>query len=159
MERSLIEAQEKNKVLAILFLDLDGFKQVNDIYGHAVGDQVLISVARRLEGAIREGDLLARLGGDEYLIGLMMEYESVQTIEKMADDFMRVIEQPMSIDGLKFKIGASIGIAAYPMHGNKISILLDIADKKMYQTKHADTQQELGESEPVVIFPRNKRRK
>ena len=85
---SLIVASEKNKVLVILFIDLNGFKQINDLYGHNAGDEVLIIVAKRLELAIRNGDHLSRLGGDEYLMGLMMEKENIGGIEAMANKFI-----------------------------------------------------------------------
>ncbi len=135
LERSLQIAKEKDKVLALLFLDLNGFKQVNDKYGHAVGDAVLVIVARRLELAIRDGDHLARLGGDEYLVSLMMDKATLVEIKSMAVKLTAIISKPMIIEGVKITIGASIGISAYPMHGNKISVLLDIADKKMYGVK------------------------
>lgn len=135
LERSLQIAKEKDKVLALLFLDLNGFKQINDKYGHAVGDKVLVIVARRLELAIRDGDHLARLGGDEYLVSLMMEKATLIEIKQMAVKLTAIISKPMIVEGIKIIVGASIGISAYPMHGNKISTLLDIADKKMYGVK------------------------
>ena len=158
LEKSLEKAQKENRVLAILFLDLNGFKQVNDIYGHAFGDEVLKIVAKRLELAIRQGDYLSRLGGDEYLISLMLNNENLSEVEVLAEKFTALITQPMNIDGMKIKIGASIGIAAYPMHGNKVSVLMDIADKKMYQIKGSRKQEEEEKKErvePIVIFPGN----
>ena len=83
LNESLSIAKEKDKVLIIMFLDLNGFKQVNDIYGHAVGDEVLIIVAKRLELAIRNGDHISRLGGDEYLLGLMMDKQNLNEVEGM----------------------------------------------------------------------------
>jgi len=165
LEESLQLAKEREKVLAILFLDLNGFKQVNDVYGHAVGDTVLIIVARRLELAVRQGDNISRLGGDEYLVSLMMERENINDIEKMAVKFTEVISRPMNIDGLRIKVGVSIGIAAYPMHGNKVSVLLDIADKKMYKVKqgkestYLDNDHTASEAEPIVFFPENRKLK
>jgi diguanylate cyclase (GGDEF)-like protein len=138
LNESLIAAKEKDKVLVVMFLDLNGFKQVNDIYGHAVGDEVLIIVARRLELAIRSGDHISRLGGDEYLLGLMMDKENLNEIEGMTAKFTDLISQPMNIEGLRIKIGVSVGIAAYPIHGNNIDVLLDIADKRMYHSKRGN---------------------
>lgn len=135
LEGSLQIAKEKDQVLALLFIDLNDFKKVNDEYGHAVGDAVLVIVARRLELAIREGDHLARLGGDEYLVSLMMDKSSLAEVKKIARKFSDIISKSMIVDGAKITIGVSIGISAYPMHGNKISVLLDIADKKMYRVK------------------------
>ncbi len=138
LNESLIAAKEKDKVLVVMFLDLNGFKQVNDIYGHAVGDEVLIIVARRLELAIRSGDHISRLGGDEYLLGLMMDKENLNEVECMTAKFTDLISQPMNIEGLRIKIGVSVGIAAYPIHGNNIDVLLDIADKRMYHSKRGN---------------------
>ena len=162
LEESLKTAKQENKVLAILFLDLNGFKQVNDVYGHAVGDEVLKVVAKRLEFAVREGDSISRFAGDEFLVGLLMEKEGLSEVNIMSDKFTAIISKPMNIDGMSIKIGVSIGIAAYPMHGDKVNVLLNIADKKMYRIKKGvhnivrDDQQE--ESEAVVIFPGNSRR-
>ncbi len=162
LEESLEMAKQEDKILAILFLDLNGFKQVNDVYGHNVGDEVLKIVAKRLEFAVREGDSISRLAGDEFLVGLLMEEEGFSEVNIMSAKFTAMISKPMNIDGMSIKIGVSIGIAAYPMHGNKINVLINIADKKMYKTKKgvqnvvSDRQQ--AESEPVVIFPGNSRR-
>lgn len=143
LEESLHIAKEKNRVLAVLFLDLNGFKQINDVYGHAVGDEVLIIVAKRLELAIRKGDNISRLGGDEYVVGLMMDKENLSEIKKMAMKLTTIIAEPMNIDGIQVKVGVSIGIAAYPIHGDKISVLMDIADKKMYKVKQVSHDVEL----------------
>ena len=164
LNESLSIAKEKDKVLVIMFLDLNGFKQVNDIYGHAAGDEVLIIVAKRLELAIRHGDHIARLGGDEYLLGLMMDKQNLNEVEGMTSKFIDLVSQPMNIEGMRIKIGASVGIAAYPMHGNNIDVLLDIADKRMYHVKRGKenkpcfeefAQDANKDKESVVIFPAN----
>ncbi|MEH6456220.1 MAG: diguanylate cyclase [Cocleimonas sp.] len=163
LNRSLDVASQKGKVLVIMFIDLNGFKQINDIYGHNAGDEVLLIVAKRLELAIRQGDQLSRLGGDEYLMGLMMEKENLGEIEAMASKFVDVIAQPMNVEGLRVKVGASIGVAAYPIHGNNIEALINIADHRMYQVKKGKTQRSYEEEsnpdnmqQSVVIFPGNK---
>jgi len=135
LEISMGVAEEKGKLLIIMFLDLNGFKQVNDIYGHAAGDKVLIVVAKRLELAIRSGDLVSRLGGDEYLIGLMVDRDRLGEADNLIEKYTAIIDKPMNIKGIKIKVGASIGLAAYPIHGNKINALIHIADKKMYDAK------------------------
>jgi len=137
---SLEAAKRQDRVMVFLFIDLNGFKQINDHYGHYAGDEVLKIVAKRLELGIRKGDNLSRLGGDEYLIGLLMEKENISEIEAMASKFSALVEQPMNIAGTSIKVSCSIGIAAYPMHGHDVNVLIDIADKKMYQTKN-DIQQ------------------
>ncbi len=161
LESSMKEAEEKDKVLVIMFLDLNGFKQVNDIYGHAAGDNVLKVVAKRLELAIRSGDHVSRLGGDEYLIGLMMDKDHLGEAENMTEKFSAIIAQPMNIEGIKIKVGASIGLAAYPIHGNKINALIHIADKRMYDAKKGRSHLSLlttieGQENTVAFFPGRK---
>ena len=160
LEQSLIKAKERDDVLVIMFVDLNGFKQINDIYGHFLGDEVLKIIARRLELAVRTKDCLARLGGDEFLIGLLLEKESTGEIENMAEKFCTIISDPLNINGVRLEVSASIGIAAYPFHGNQIRVLMEIADKKMYQIKHKKKEAEVNNvieadnSNAVVMFPR-----
>ncbi len=135
LEKSMIEAKSKNKVLIIMFLDLNGFKQINDIYGHAIGDSVLKVIAKRLEMTIRKEDHVSRLGGDEYLVSLMMHKDRLGEVEEITQKFSETIAQPMSVEGIRVKVGSSIGLSAYPIHGDKVSVLLDIADKRMYDAK------------------------
>jgi len=160
LNESLEVAQQKDKVLVIMFVDLNGFKKINDVYGHNAGDEVLVIVAKRLELAIRQGDHLSRLGGDEYLMGLMMDKENLGEIESMANKFVEVVSQSMNVEGLRVKVGASIGVAAYPIHGNNIEALINIADHRMYQVKKGKTDRGYDladksedEQESVVIFP------
>jgi diguanylate cyclase (GGDEF)-like protein len=160
LEESLQVAKEKDKIFAILFFDLNGFKQLNDVYGHAVGDEVLTIVAKRLELAIRKGDCISRLGGDEYLVGLLFDRDHASDVHTMAAKFTAIISEPMNINGNIFKVGASVGIAAYPLHGNNVNVLIDIADKKMYNIKKgmqkvAKDRKRNKEPEAVVIFPGN----
>lgn len=157
---SLEIAQQKDKVLVIMFVDLNGFKKINDVYGHSAGDEVLLIVAKRLELAIRKGDHLSRLGGDEFLMGLMMSRENLSEIEGMAKKFVDVISQSMNVEGLRVKVGASIGVAAYPIHGNNIEALINIADHRMYQVKKGKAKtscnieaNSVDNKESVVIFP------
>jgi len=164
LNTSLDTASQKGKVLVIMFIDLNGFKQINDVYGHNAGDEVLLIVAKRLELAIRKGDHLSRLGGDEFLMGLMMEKKNLGEIEAMANKFVDVISQSMNVEGLRVKVGASIGVAAYPIHGNNIEALINIADHRMYQAKKGkskgaydtDSKFKEDEHESVVIFPGSK---
>ena len=159
LNNSLEIAANEEKVLVVMFIDLNGFKQINDVYGHNAGDEVLVIVAKRLELAIRNGDHISRLGGDEYVLGLMMEKENLDEIETMANKFIDIISQPMNVEGLRVKVGASIGVAAYPIHGNSIEALIEIADQRMYQAKKrksdyslTDDLLENDDQEAVVIF-------
>jgi len=157
LEKSLEYAKRNDKVLVIMFIDLNGFKQINDKYGHATGDKVLTIVARRLEFTVRKSDCLSRLGGDEYLIGLLMNKENYPEVESMAEKFSTIISEFMNVDGINLKVGASIGIASFPMHGNDIETLMDIADTKMYQDKkdNSNSRKNMSENDHIVIFPQH----
>ena len=163
---SLEIASTEEKVLVVMFIDLNGFKQINDVYGHTAGDEVLVIVAKRLELAIRDGDHISRIGGDEYVMGLMMEKENLDEIETMANKFIDIISQPMNVDGLRVKVGASIGVAAYPIHGNSIEALIEVADQRMYQAKkrkheynYAEDLTDEENKQAVVIFPGNAKKR
>ncbi len=123
----------KNRV-ALFFIDLDGFKEINDSYGHDVGDALLVDVAQRLRESIRTTDLAARLGGDEFTIilsGVNGGAESLEIAQKIIDK----LNQPYHIDHHRIHIGASIGIAIYPEHGDDIDTLVKNADDMMYEAK------------------------
>ncbi|GAB4292681.1 MAG: hypothetical protein Kow0096_07760 [Thiohalomonadaceae bacterium] len=126
--------------LAVLFLDLDRFKQVNDSLGHHVGDTLLMQVAARLRGVLRSGDLLARQGGDEFIVVCSAEQDggaACPAALSVAQKIHAVLGQPFSIDGQELFIGASIGISCLPEHGVDADILLRRADQAMYQAKQA----------------------
>jgi diguanylate cyclase (GGDEF)-like protein/PAS domain S-box-containing protein len=125
-----IASREKRQG-ALMFLDLDQFKKVNDTLGHEFGDQVLLEVSLRLSRLVREGDTLARLGGDEFVMLLT----TLHDIDEAADVARRVLiemKQPFSIQGREVRLGASIGIAGYPIHGEDSDTLLKHADFAMY---------------------------
>lgn len=119
---------------AILFMDLDKFKQVNDTYGHLVGDHLLKLVAERLSSIIRTGDTIARVGGDEFtaiLNGISSKSDVDHTAKRMVD----AIEKPFVVDGHKVQVAISIGICFYPIDGHQVDDLLAAADKAMYKAK------------------------
>lgn len=134
LEHALKQALRLNSRLAVLFLDLDDFKQINDRHGHDFGDRVLKYVAERLRACIRSGDTLARRSGDEFVVILenIMSRETVeQVVRKIYDDF----EQCVDIDGIHYHVRISIGIAMYPEDGRDAKKLLNLADKRMYERK------------------------
>lgn len=132
--RALAHARRREGSLAVMFLDLDGFKSVNDTWGHAAGDRLLVGVAERLSGALRATDTVARMGGDEFAIlcpGMGGEGEAEIVARKLLETF----QSPIPVDGLGLSITASIGIALYPMDGATPESLLLDADAAMYRAK------------------------
>jgi diguanylate cyclase (GGDEF)-like protein len=121
--------------LAVMFLDLDGFKSINDTYGHSAGDGVLKEVARRLLDHSREEDTVCRNGGDEFLY-LLVNPQGSENISRIAHHVHTNIAQPMTVDGLQLTLEASIGIAVYPADGTTCEQLVRNADAAMYQAKN-----------------------
>jgi diguanylate cyclase (GGDEF)-like protein len=121
--------------LALLVLDLDRFKHVNDALGHAVGDRLLVEVGSRLTDAVRPGDVVARLGGDEFAI-LAPALTSVDEARDLAARVVGALAQPVALDGLPLDVSGSMGIAVYPAHGEDFATLLRHADVAMYDAKH-----------------------
>jgi len=128
-------AQRQDAALSLLLLDLDGFKGVNDTWGHHAGDLVLIEIASRLSGTLRESDTAARLGGDEFVL-LLPATPLVGAIEA-ARALVDFIVAPIAVDGKQVTVGASIGIAVFPNHGRDAEVLLAAADSAMYEAKHS----------------------
>jgi diguanylate cyclase (GGDEF)-like protein/PAS domain S-box-containing protein len=132
---SVIALARRNKTsAAVLYLDLDGFKKVNDSLGHKAGDQVLIEVAKRLTQGVRETDTVVRLGGDEFNIVLAQATEETNYV-KVAEKIIKTLIRPIKIDDQEVNISASIGIALYPKHGETPEALINKADKAMYVVK------------------------
>lgn len=120
--------------LALLYVDLDGFKQVNDRYGHAVGDDLLRIVSKRLSGGVRESDWVARLGGDEFTVCL----ETVHGREDarvVAEKILQEMSRPFMLDDVEIVLSASIGIALFPDDARSMDKLLQLADGAMYKAK------------------------
>lgn len=134
LRQSLLLLRRSNAALAVLFVDLDGFKQVNDRFGHEAGDLVLAEAARRIRTSIRESDTAARIGGDEFVV-LVNFVNSRESIEKVAAKICSRIADPFEFDGEMALITASIGIAFYPDHGETEAELLKNADSAMYRMK------------------------
>lgn len=136
LQRDLALAQRHNQSLGVLFVDLDGFKAVNDSYGHALGDQVLEQVAERFRTAIRQSDLLTRLGGDEFVV-LVPQAGSREELATLARKLVSAAEQPFTRLNLPIKVSASVGIARFPEDGDSADGLLRAADQAMYAAKDA----------------------
>ncbi|MHC8370140.1 diguanylate cyclase domain-containing protein [Pseudomonas sp. MDT1-85] len=133
--RALRNASKLNERVAVLFLDSDRFKEINDNFGHAAGDAVLIAVATRVRAQLREEDLVARLGGDEFAV-LLTPLHKTEDAERIADQIIASMEAPIPLPGTtQVLTSLSIGIAVYPDHGVTPGALLDAADAAMYQAK------------------------
>ena len=134
LSQSMSEAQRFDRQLAVLFLDLDRFKQINDTLGHDAGDQLLREVATRLEASVRDSDTVARLGGDEFVV-LLPELEDGSHAATVARKILSVIAEPFTLIGHEFRITASLGISVYPQDGLDEQTLTKNADIAMYQAK------------------------
>jgi len=136
LEQSLLQARSSAGAVALLFIDLDGFKRVNDAEGHHAGDEVLRIVAQRIASTVRVGDTLARLGGDEFLV--MLDQEVTRDVtDTIGHRIIEALHLPMAVDGRDLSIGASIGVAMYPPMEGDIDALMNRADQAMYAAKRA----------------------
>lgn len=131
-----VAARQENKV-AILFLDLNGFKAVNDRLGHESGDILLLTVAQRLQQAIRDCDYVGRLAGDEFLV-VLQDIGSFKNAQRVVDKLQDLICQPCAVKDQVVTIGASIGISLYPDDATEVNALIHRADQSMYRAKQAD---------------------
>ncbi len=126
--------QRKNKKMALLFIDMDNFKNVNDTLGHVMGDKFLVEVAKTITSVIREQDTLARLGGDEFTI-IIEDVESIMDIIPIAEKIVHAFKEPLLIESSKLYTGVSMGISVYPDDGESYEELVKAADTAMYQVK------------------------
>jgi diguanylate cyclase (GGDEF)-like protein len=150
--RELRNANKLNERVAVLFLDSDRFKQINDNFGHAAGDAVLTAVATRVRAQLREDDLVARLGGDEFAV-LLSPLHKTEDAERIADKILTSMELPIPLPGnTQVLTSLSIGIAVYPDHGLTPGTLLHAADAAMYQAKRVSrgAQHTAGSEHPVA---------
>lgn len=135
METAVILARRHGKQGAVLFIDLDRFKEINDTEGHMIGDTLLRSVAQRLGTSVRSSDTVSRLGGDEFVV-LLSEIEHAEDASLRAEGILLKLTAPYDIAGTKFNITASIGISVYPDDGENAEALIRRADLAMYHAKH-----------------------
>ncbi|SMG65320.1 diguanylate cyclase/phosphodiesterase with PAS/PAC sensor(s) [methanotrophic bacterial endosymbiont of Bathymodiolus sp.] len=133
VEQMINLSQRKNQSMALLFIDLDGFKLINDNFGHATGNAALNETASRLQSLLRDSDTAARLGGDEF--ALILFDSGTHATKVVAQKILNSLLSPFIIDGQKFSIGSSIGIAIYPQDGDDSKTLLGQADSAMYFAK------------------------
>lgn len=138
LPRVKAEIQAGDGCLALLYLDLDDFKPINDQLGHAAGDELLKEVARRLRAGLREGDLVARLGGDEFLMLLRIKSdEPREQVRLVAERTLQALSEPFDLDGETARVGCSIGGALWPLDHAALEETLELADQALYRAKHA----------------------
>jgi diguanylate cyclase (GGDEF)-like protein/PAS domain S-box-containing protein len=134
--RAIAHAQRNGKMVAVMFLDLDRFKQINDTLGHHIGDQLLQGVAQRLTGCVRAEDTVARMGGDEFTV-ILEEINDAAHVVPVARKVVAALAQPMTLEGKPLSITTSLGISLYPEHGDEPDVLIRHADTAMYQAKES----------------------
>ena len=137
LKNALAQARRHEWRLAVMFIDLDKFKSINDSHGHDAGDKVLQIVSERLHAAVRGADTVGRQGGDEFLY-LMLEVNDESDVANAARKLIENIAQPCEFDGLALTVKASVGIALYPKDGKSVTLLLKNADSAMYKAKRND---------------------
>ncbi|MDI6748025.1 MAG: diguanylate cyclase [Rhodocyclaceae bacterium] len=133
---AIAHAHRNKRAMAVMYLDLDGFKQVNDTLGHAAGDTLLSQVAARLVAAVRQEDTVARLGGDEFVIALW-ELSHADDVAKLASKVIQAVSQPYRIQDSDVSMTVSIGASIYPTHGEAGETLMKSADLALYEAKYA----------------------
>lgn len=140
---AIIAARKQHKKLALLFIDLDGFKKINDDMGHKTGDRLLQLVAMRIKARLRDGDTVARLGGDEFVV-LLNNVNTAETAMNFAERLIDIFNEPFYIDNKTVLAAGSVGISLFPGHGEDVDTLIHHADTAMYKVKrqggnHAET--------------------
>ncbi len=133
---AIAHAHRNKSTMAVMYLDLDGFKQINDTLGHDAGDALLRMVAVRLEAAVRQEDTVARMGGDEFVIGLW-EISHADAAARLASKIIQAVSQPYRIQDRSVSVTASVGVGIYPHHGEDVETLLKRADLALYEAKHS----------------------
>lgn len=134
LNQAVSHATQQQQPLALMFIDLDRFKAVNDTHGHACGDKLLVAVAERLSQSVRRSDVVSRLSGDEFAI-LVTGMDHAWQVEVLADKLVGAINQPFMIDAHRLNAHISVGISLYPVDGASVEQLLARADDAMYQAK------------------------
>lgn len=134
LTQALTRTRRTQRSAAVCYLDLDGFKAVNDRFGHAVGDKLLVAISQRLQSVLRTDDTLARLGGDEFIL-LLTELTHASECQMALERILAIVKEPLEIDGVIFEVSASIGVTIYPEDNADADTLLRHADQAMYKAK------------------------
>jgi diguanylate cyclase (GGDEF)-like protein len=156
MDQVILQARRRKEFAAVLYIDLDRFKPVNDSFGHEVGDEVLKTAAKRLIGQLRAMDIVARIGGDEFL-AVLQNIKSRKAVQIIAKKIIRKVSEPIEVLGHTCHIGASIGICIYPLDGENLDELIKTGDRAMYRAKEAGRGiHTFASRKPLVVPKKNK---
>jgi diguanylate cyclase (GGDEF)-like protein/PAS domain S-box-containing protein len=136
LSHAMVQCQRRMRSLAVAFLDLDGFKRINDTHGHHVGDELLIVVSQRMKKALRKGDTLARIGGDEFVV-VMVDLENIEDSKPVLERLLKATADPVTLDNTVMQLSASIGVTFFPQDDVDADQLMRHADHAMYIAKHA----------------------
>lgn len=136
LSQAMLQCGRHEKLLAVVFLDLDGFKAVNDAHGHAVGDELLVALSIRMKAALREGDSLARIGGDEF-VAVLTDLSSSEDCEPILERFLLAASEPVTVNNVVLSVSASIGVTLYPQDNADADQLMRHADQAMYVAKES----------------------
>ncbi|WP_170235827.1 EAL domain-containing protein [Colwellia demingiae] len=136
LSQAMLQCSRHEQSLAVVFLDLDGFKHVNDTYGHDIGDELLIALSVRMKEALRENDSLARIGGDEF-VAVLADLTTVEDCEPVLERLLLAASEPVTFDGIVLSISASIGVTLYPQDNVGADLLMRHADQAMYVAKES----------------------
>jgi len=152
ISQAIVAAGRQGQALAVLHLDLDDFKPVNDAYGHRAGDAALVAVADRVHGAVRRSDTVARVGGDEFVVVLAQITRNTDAM-LVAEKIIEMVRQPIDAQGHPVTLSASVGIAIYPQDGSDVATLVSRADQAMYRAKQAGKNRAAQYGAPLSTNP------
>ena len=136
LKQAIANAERNRGLFAVCYLDLDGFKPINDRFGHAAGDQMLCEIAKRLQSVVRNNDTVARVGGDEFVV-VLEEIKSRDECDVTLDRLLEAVGQPISVGNASANVTISIGYAIFPHEANDAESLLKLADQAMYLAKNS----------------------
>ncbi len=153
IQQAIVTAGRQGQLLAVLHLDLDDFKPVNDDFGHRAGDAALVAVADRLHGAVRRSDTVARVGGDEFVV-VLAQIARVTDAMLVAEKIIEMLREPIDAQGHAVTLSASVGIAIYPQDGSDVATLVSRADQAMYRAKQAGKNRAAQYGAPLQLSPR-----
>jgi len=134
LNQEIRRSERNSEIFSLFFIDLDGFKMINDTFGHETGDRFLRKIAARIERKRRKSDTFARIGGDEFIL-IALNIEKMEDLEKLTQKYLQLFAKPFMIDNKKLSVGASIGVSIFPTDGKDSKILIEKADKAMYRAK------------------------